>query len=120
MRYENIRFRGRKMKVCILTSGELLEVKKEAETLSARRGGGEKADAVCANACMISAFLFKWGKRVCKNGEEALEKLSPQEMRWLLDRFMSFNRRENPSIAGLGAGEAEELKKNLSRTAMRL
>ena len=95
---------GRSLRV--LTAMEVLEARREAETLA--RDGRERA--VCSNACLLSRALERRGRAVFENGQAVMNALRLEEIEYLAERWRAFNRECNPSLWE-GEGAVIALKK---------
>ena len=83
----------------LLSAREVLEARREAETLAQ----GEKERALCANACLLARALEREGQAVFASGAAVLEGMTPRRIGALARRWAAFDRGENP-----GAGDGEE------------
>lgn len=97
---------GRGYSLRVLTAQEVLEARREASGL-AQEG---REQALCANACLLSRALWRWGWRVYRDGQAVLERLTVEQIQELAGRWAAFCREEDPGL-GSGRGQVESLKK---------
>lgn len=89
-----------------LRAQEVLEARREAMEL-AREG---REQALCANACLLSRFLWKRRRRAYPSGAAVLEALTVENIQGLTERWAAFCREEDPGL-GVERGRLEALKK---------
>lgn len=94
------------MSLRLLSAWEVLEARREADTLAQ----GELERALCANACLLARALERDGRAVFDSGTAVLEALPPRRIGALTQRWAAFDREENPG-AGDGEERCETLKK---------
>lgn len=90
----------------VLTAMELLEARRESETMG--REGREAA--LCANACLLARALEKGEKPLFSDGETVLRGMTATEIEALARRWAEFSWAENPAPED-GEGRVEALKK---------
>lgn len=95
---------GRQLR--LLSAMEVLQARWEAALLA--RDGRERA--LCSNACLLSRALERGGAPVFRDGADALERLTVEEIGALAGRWHAFNRETNPGVQA-GKGQVEALKK---------
>ena len=86
---------GEGLELRLLSAAEVLEARREAESLQA----GEKERALCANACLLARALERGGERVFESGQQVLQTLRVEEIAPLARQWGEWNRRENPGPA---------------------
>lgn len=90
----------------LLTAMEVLQARREAETLVRE----DRERALCSNACLLAKALERRGRAVYPDGEAALRQLRVEEIGELARQWAAFNREENPSVLD-GEGAVDTLKK---------
>ena len=96
---------GQGLKLRLLSALEVLEARREAESLA----GEDLARALCSNACLLARALERGGTAVFETGRDVLEGLSVEQIGSLAQQWASFSRQENPSAEDETA--VNELKK---------
>lgn len=107
-RRETVLVRGEPHELRVVTARELLEARREAQTLMA----DESERALCSNACLLARALERDGLPAFASGGQLLEQLTPGEIRQLADRLGRLNQTQNPSSED-SAQEVQQLKKAL-------
>ena len=103
--------KGRSMR--LLTAMEVLEARREAESLASE--GKERA--VCSNACLIARALEWRGRQIYSDGRAVLESMRIEEIGELARAWAGFNKAVNPSVLD-GEKAVEQLKKAWSMRRM--
>lgn len=94
---------GRRLR--LLSAMEVLEARREAEWMAR----GERERALCSNTCLLARALTRDGRPLFKDGSDALNQLTVEEIGTLAGRWAEFNRRVNPG-PGTPDAQVEELK----------
>ena len=98
---------GEGLELRLLSAAEVLEARREAESLQA----GEKERALCANACLLARALeTQEGEPVFSSGQAVLAGLRVEEISALARTWSRFTREENPPLT-LSQEQADEVKK---------
>lgn len=107
-RREAVSVGGEPHELRVVTARELLEARREAQTLMA----DESERALCSNACLLSRALERDGRPVFSSGSQLLEQLTPGEIQQLADRLGRLNQAQNPSAQD-SVQEVQQRKKAL-------
>ena len=97
---------GHGLELRLLTAMEVLQARREAETLSQ----GDREKAICSNACLLSRALERGSKPVFDSGQAVLDALTPEQIASLARQWAALDRRENPSPED-EEGRVQKLKK---------
>lgn len=99
---ETVRVGGRRGRLHVLPAWEVLQARREAESLITN----EAERALCGNACLLARAFRRGGKPVYSSGEKLLHCASAEEIALLGRRYARLCRRETP-----GFGELDSIKK---------
>ena len=97
-----------------LEDGRRLRLLSAMEVLEARREAGwlardEREQALCSNACLLARALIGENGPVFRDGNDALEQLTAEEIGALAKRWAKFNAQVNPGPDARST-QVEELK----------
>ncbi len=84
---------GDGLELRLLTALEVLQARREAETLTQ----GDREKALCSNACLLARALEWDGKPVFENGQAVLEALTPDRIAVLARQWAALDRGEEAS-----------------------
>ncbi len=84
---------GEGLELRLLSAREVLEARREAGGLVRE----DRERALCSNACLLAHALERAGEPVFSSGEDALERLSVEQIVSLSRQWSDFTRRENPT-----------------------
>lgn len=90
----------------LLTAQEILDARREAETLC--RDGRERA--LCSNACLLARALTRRGRAEYPDGAAVLAALTVEQIAALSARWSAFAREADPGLES-GKGLVDALKK---------
>lgn len=105
---------GEGLELRLLSAREVLEARREAGGLVRE----DRERALCSNACLLAHALERAGEPVFSSGEDALERLSVEQIVSLSRQWSDFTRRENPTPEA-GRQEVDDIKKAWSTRLMR-